>query len=180
MTVLLLFSSLPFTHFLQGSVQRTGMAIAEAWFCEQWPIFCVVFEICVWIIVWLEDPIMAHSKISNRVSHLLIFYLLVFDRIHDAMCLNKMSRTSSRNIGPQHKKLQQYISLYTWGTFYPCVHQTNLECLLLIISVFSFIWPKKPVSFAVPVVSDNWICWSLFLDELGNFSWNPPKQHVVM
>ncbi len=41
---------------------------------------------------------MAHYKISNRVSHLLIFYLLVFDRIHDAMYLNKMSRTSSRNI----------------------------------------------------------------------------------
>ncbi len=45
---------------------------------------------------------MAHYKISNRVSHLWFFYLLVFDRIHDAMCLNKMSRTSSRNIGPQH------------------------------------------------------------------------------
>ncbi len=29
---------------------------------------------------------------------------MVFDRIHDAMCLNKMSRTSSRNIGPQHQK----------------------------------------------------------------------------
>ncbi len=64
--------------------------------------FCVVFEVCVWIIVRLEDPNMAHYKISNRVSHLLIFYLLVFDRIHDAMCLNKMSRTSSRNIGTQH------------------------------------------------------------------------------
>ncbi len=64
--------------------------------------FCVVFEVCVWIIVRLEDPNMAHYKNSNRVSHLLIFYLLVFDRIHDAMCLNKMSRTSSRNIGPQH------------------------------------------------------------------------------
>ncbi len=93
--------------------------------------FCVVFEVCVWIIVWLEDPIMAHYKISNRVSHLLIFYLLVFDRIHDATCLNKMFRTSSRNIGPQHKKLQQYISFYTWGTFYPCIHQTHLEYLLL-------------------------------------------------
>ncbi len=66
--------------------------------------FCVVFEVCVWIIVRLEDPNMAHYKISNRVSHLLIFYLLVFDKIYDAMCLNKMSRTSSRNIGPQHKK----------------------------------------------------------------------------
>ncbi len=66
---------------------------------------CVVFEVCVWIIVRLEDPNMAHYKISNRVSHLLIFLsvlLFVFDRIHDAICLNKMSRTSSRNISPQH------------------------------------------------------------------------------
>ncbi len=53
--------------------------------------FCVVFEVCVWIIVRLEDPNMAHYKISNRVSHLLILYLLVFDRISDAMCLNQCS-----------------------------------------------------------------------------------------
>ncbi len=52
---------------------------------------CVVFEVCVWIIVRLEDPNMAHYKISNRVSHLLIFYLLVFNRINDAMCLNQCS-----------------------------------------------------------------------------------------
>ncbi len=50
--------------------------------------FCVVFEVCVWVIVRLEDPNMAHYKISNRVSNLLILYLLVFDIIHDAMCLN--------------------------------------------------------------------------------------------
>ncbi len=68
--------------------------------------FCGVFEVCVWIIVWLEDPNMALYTISNIVSHLLIFYLLiVFNIIHDAMCLNKVSRTSSRNIGPQHKKI---------------------------------------------------------------------------
>ncbi len=39
--------------------------------------FCVVFEVCVWIIVRLEDPNMAHYKISNRVSHLLILFLSV-------------------------------------------------------------------------------------------------------
>ncbi len=39
---------------------------------------CVVFEVCVWIIVWLEDPNMAHYKISNRVSHLLIFICWYF------------------------------------------------------------------------------------------------------
>ncbi len=94
--------------------------------------FCVVFEVCVWIIVRLEDPNMAHYKISNRVSHLLIFYLLVFDRIHDAMYLNKMSRTSSRNIGPQYiKKTAVYFIVHIGYFFYPCVHQTHLECLLL-------------------------------------------------
>ncbi len=37
--------------------------------------FCVVCEVCVGIIVRLEDPIMAHYNISNRVSHLLIFFI---------------------------------------------------------------------------------------------------------
>ncbi len=96
------FSSVHLTHFLQGSGQRTGMAISRSLVLCSVTHFCVVFEVCFWIIVRLEDPNMAHYKISNRVSHLLIFYLLVFDRIHDAMCLNKTSRTSSRNIGPQH------------------------------------------------------------------------------
>ncbi len=31
----------------------------------------------------LEDPNIAHYKISNRVSHLLIVCVLVFDRIHE-------------------------------------------------------------------------------------------------
>ncbi len=66
--------------------------------------FCVVFEVCVWIIVRLEDPNMAHYKISNIVSHLLIYYLLVFHRFNDAMCLNNMARASSRNIDKQHNK----------------------------------------------------------------------------
>ncbi len=107
------FSSVQFTHFLQGSSQRTGMAIAEAVVLCSVTNFCVVFEVCVWIIVWLEDPNMAHYKISNRVSHLVIFYLLVFDRVHDAMYLNKMSRTSSRNIGPQHNK---------YSSIFHCTH----------------------------------------------------------
>ncbi len=42
--------------------------------------FCVVFEVCVWIIVRLEDPNMAHYKISNRVI-IVDFLSLVFDRI---------------------------------------------------------------------------------------------------
>jgi len=46
---------------------------------------------------------MAHYKISIRRRQVLIFYLLIFDRIHDGiMCLNKKSRTSSRKICPQY------------------------------------------------------------------------------
>ncbi len=41
---------------------------------------------------------------------------------------------------PTTSKIQQYISLYTWGTFYPRVHQTHLECLLLKAHFFCFIW----------------------------------------
>ncbi len=79
--------------------------------------FWVIIHFCCWVgilcVCFQVDIVlhMAHYKISNRVSHLFIFYLLVFDRIHDAVCLNKMSRASSRNIGPQ--EIQQYISLYT-------------------------------------------------------------------
>ncbi len=44
------------------------MAIAKAWFVLSDPFLC-----CFWIIVRLYDPNTAHYKISNRVSHLLIF-----------------------------------------------------------------------------------------------------------
>ncbi len=87
------FSSVHLTHFLQGSGQRTGMASRSLVLC---PVthFCVVFKVCFldYGPVGRSKPNMAHYKISNRVSHFLIFYLLVFDRIHDAMYLNKMSR----------------------------------------------------------------------------------------
>ncbi len=105
------FSSVHLTHFLQGSEDRNDHSRSLV-LCSVTH-FCVVFEVCVWIIVWLEDPNMAHYKIYNGVSHLLIFYLLVFDRIHDAMCLNKMSRTSTRNIGPQHQK---------YSSIFHCTH----------------------------------------------------------
>ncbi len=119
------FSSVHLTHFLQGSGQRTGMASRSLVLCSVTH-FCVVFEVCVWITVRLQDLNMAHYKISNRGSQVLVFYLLVFDRIHDAMCLNKMSRTSSRNIGSQHK---------TSNSIFHCTHG------VLFIPVFT-----KPIS----------------------------------
>ncbi len=110
MTVLLLFSS---PHSFSIGLRSEDWNSRSLVLCSVTH-FCVVFEVCVCItIVRLEDPNMAHYKISNRVSHLLIFYLLVFDRIHDAMYLNKMSRNSSRNIGPQHQK---------YSSIFHCTH----------------------------------------------------------
>ncbi len=96
------FSSVHLTHFLQGSGQRTGMAIAEAWFCTQWPVFLFLRFVFGLLSVWKIQtwPIVRFLTVSD----LLISYLLVFDRINGAMFQNKMSRTSSRNIGPQHQK----------------------------------------------------------------------------
>ncbi len=108
MTVLLLFSS-P-RSFSTGFRSEDWNGHSRSLVLCSVTNVCVVFEVCFWIIVQLEDPNMAHYEISNSVSHLWIFYLLVFDRIHDAMCLNKMSRTSSRNIGPQKK--QKYSSIF--------------------------------------------------------------------
>ncbi len=46
--------------------QKLGFVLSD-------PFFVLFLRFCVWIIEWLEDPNMAHYKISNRVSHLLIF-----------------------------------------------------------------------------------------------------------
>ncbi len=71
MTVLLLFSSRHNLSLGFRSEDWNGHRISLV-LC---PVtnFCVVFEAYVWIIVRLEDPNMAHYKISNRFSHLLIF-----------------------------------------------------------------------------------------------------------
>ncbi len=65
------FSSVHRIHLLQGSGQRTGSLVLGSV-----SHFCVVFEVFIWVFEQSEDQNMAHCKISNRVSHLLIFYLL--------------------------------------------------------------------------------------------------------
>ncbi len=164
MTVLLLFSS---PHSFSTGFRSEDFE----WPSE--PIFGV------WIILWLEDPNMAHYKISNRVSHLLIFYLLVFDRIHNAMCLNKMSRTSIRNIGTQNKKIQQYISFYTYF-FIPVFTKPILSFVAKkqFVLVSSDHRSQSHLKFQSCLITEYaGVCFWMSLD---NFSWNPPKQHVVV
>ncbi len=87
--------------------------------------FYVVFEVCVWIIVWLKDPNMAHYKNSNRASHLSFLSVGIF--IESMMpCIQKDVQDLQQKYRPTTLKIQQNISLYTWDAFYPCVHQTHL------------------------------------------------------
>ncbi len=126
---------------------------------------------------------MAHYTISNRVSHLLIFYLLVFDRIHDAMCLNKMSRTSNRNIGPRHQK---------YSSIFNCTHGVLFIPVFTkpILSVFCqkahFLVPsdhrsqshlKSQSCLTTEYVGDNFLVKVLFQNYYFFYF---PQKHVVM
>lgn len=86
---------------------------AEAWFCAQWPIFVLFLRFVFGLLYgWKIQTWPIIRFLTESVTYW-FFYLLVFDRIHDAMCLNKMSRTSSRNIGPQHQK---------YSSIFHCTH----------------------------------------------------------
>ncbi len=99
------FSSVHPIHFLQGSGQRTGMAIAEAWFCAQWPILCCIWGLCFGSLSGWKIQTWPIIRFLTESVTCWFFYLLVFDRIHDAMCLNKMSRTSWVFAAKNHKIL---------------------------------------------------------------------------
>ncbi len=86
-------SSLQFTSLilLQGSGQSRSLVLFSVT-----RFLCCFWGLCL-------DYCTVGRFLTESVTYW-FFSLLVFDRIHDVMCLNKMSRTSSRNIGPQHQK----------------------------------------------------------------------------
>ncbi len=82
------FSSVHLTHFLQGSGQRTGMAIAEAWFCAQWPIYVLLLRFVFGLLYgWKIQtwPIVRFLTKSVTYWFFICWYLI------ESMCLNKMS-----------------------------------------------------------------------------------------
>ncbi len=162
-------SSLQFTSLIIYRVQVRG---------QEWPEQKLGFVLsnpflCCFLGFWGCFPNMAHYKISNRVSHLLIFYLLVFDIIHDAKCLNMMSRTSSRNIGPQHKTQSGvlFIPVFTKPIW-------SVRCWKAHFLVSSDHRSQSHLKFQSCLITEYaGVCFWMSKD---HFSWNPPKQHVVM
>ncbi len=101
------------------------------------------------------DTTTAHYKVSNRGRQVWIFYLLVFDRIHGAMYLNKMCRTSGRKTGPQHYRSSSIFNRGHGVLFLPLFVLNSSGGFAAKNLFFSFMCPYKPVLFDVPVLSDN-------------------------
>jgi len=82
--------------------------------------FCFDFDVCFWITVLLEEPNMAHDKISSRGCQVLFFI---------CWYLNPWCHVSEQDvqelwqkIRPTVLKIQQSISFYT--------NQSHIKCLL--------------------------------------------------
>ncbi len=100
MTVLLLFSS-PHS-FSTGFRSEDRDSNGKRFILCSVTHFCVYFDVCFGLLSWWKIKARPIIRFLTEAVRFWFFYLLVFDRIHDAMHLNKMFRTSSRKTGPQH------------------------------------------------------------------------------
>jgi len=157
------FSSVHSTHqgrTLGRSWQKLHFVLSYTFLCWFWCLF--------WTVVLMEDPTTAHYKISSRRRQVLIFYLFLFDRIHNTMYLNKMSRTSSRKICPQHIRSSSIFNRRHGVLFIPvCIKHICWVCCQKSLS-FSFYLPTE----ACPIWRSSHV-WPLNMPEfvLGWCSW---------
>ncbi len=95
------------------------------------------------------------------------------------MCLNKMSRTSSRNIGPQHQTTAVYYIVHMGYFLSLCSpNPSSVFAATNIFLVSSDHRSQSHLTFQLCLTTEYaGVC---FWTSKDNFSWNPPKQHVVM
>jgi len=170
MLALLLFSSL---HCRSGNWDGHARSF----------IFCFVTNVCVDFVrslSWWKIQPWPFIRFLAEGVRFRLFYLFIFDRIRDAMYLNKKSRTSNWKNMPTTLRIQRYIKLYTWGTFYPCVHQTHLVCLLPKSSFFLVSSDQKMCRLKFQSCLTTEYAGVCFWMSEENFSWNPLKQHQLI
>ncbi len=103
----------PVTHFCV--VLRFVFGLFSGWKIQTWPII----------------------RFLTASVFFFFFYLLIFDRIHDVMCLNKISRTSIRNIGPHHQK---------YSSMFHCTHGVHF---IPVYTKPSWVFAAKKLTFLV-------------------------------
>ncbi len=173
MTVLLLFSSphSSSTGFRSEDRDSHGKILILCSVTH----FCVYFDVCFGLLSWWKihtRPIIRFLTEAVRFRFFICWYLIesmmpcIWTR-----CSGPLAEKQTHNI----KDPAVYLTVDMGYFFIPvCTKLIWWVCCQKAI-FFSFIWPQKPVPFEVPVVSDNWICWSLFLDEWGQFFLKPSR-----
>ncbi len=154
------------THVLQGSTSphssSTGFR-SEDWnghdsrslvLCSVYP-FCVVFEVVFGLLYGWK---IQHGPITRFLTESVTCWFLSVDIWYNAWC--HVSKHDVQDLQQKYRptlnlKYSSIISLYTWGTFYPCVHQTHLQVLLL-KPICSVCCPD--LHFTTELYVYNWVC----------------------
>ncbi len=159
-------------------LQRTETAMVKIHFVLSGPF---LFIWCLfWIVVLVEDPNTAHYKISNRGSQVFDFYLLVFDRIHDAMHLTRCSGPPAEKQAHNIKDPAVYLTVDMGYFFIPVCTKLIwwVCCQKALFSVSSDNRSQCHLKFQSCLTTEfAGVC---FWMSEENFSWNPPEQHVVI
>ncbi len=139
-----IFSSVHLTHVLQGSGQRTGMDIAEAWFCAPWPIFVMFLRFVFGLLYgWKIQTWPIIRFLTDSVTYWFFLFVCIW---YNPWChVSKQDvQDLQQKYRPTTSKIQQYTCHChcTHGVlFIPVCTKPILSVLLLKSSFFSFIWP---------------------------------------
>ncbi len=182
MFVLLLFSS-PHS-FSTGFRSEDWDDHIRSLFFAQWPIFVLFLRFVFGLLYsWKIKTWPIIRFLIESVTYC-FFNLLVFARIHDAMCLNKMSRTSSRNIGPQNKKYSSifhcthgelFIPVFTKPILSVCIFLFHLTIEASPIWSSSRVWQLNMLEFERKQRTHFCIC----LNFHSNQSVNTRRIHIL-
>ncbi len=133
------FSSVHLTHFLQGSGQRTGMAIAEAWFCAQWPIFVLFLRFVFGLLSgWKIQTWPIIRFLTEWVTY---WFFICWYLIESVMpCVKQDVQDLQQKYRPTTLKIQQYFIVHM-GYFLSLCSPNPSWVFAAKKPIFNYIWP---------------------------------------
>ncbi len=172
MTVLLLFSS-PHS-FSVGFRSEDRDSNGKIFILCSVTHFCVYFDVCFGLLSWWK----IHTRPNIRfLTEAVRFWFFICWYLIESMMPCIWTRCSGPPAEKQAHNIKDPAVYLTvdMGYFFIPVCTKLIWWVCCQKAIFSVSSDKKPVPFEVPVVSDNWICWSLFLDEWGQFFLKPSR-----
>ncbi len=117
------FSSL--THLLQGSGQRTGMH-SRTWFCAQWPIFVLFLRFVFRLLSGWKIQTWPIIRFLTESVTCWIFLSVGIWKNPWCHVSKQDVKDLQQKYRPTTSKIQLYISLYRWGSFFIPVYTKPL------------------------------------------------------